>query len=228
MNQWDTHARLFDEGVGEGGDELHQKLIDPLIFRFLGDFASSSILDVGCGNGYLLKKLAKQAKKVVGIDYSKELVSIAKRHVHNFKNIRIQNVDIVDPLPFPDAMFDVVIANMVLQYVPTLETFALSARHVLKPGDLLIIIIDHPVHSLFFRAQALTGKKETKFIENKSYFKPGLRRKKSLWDKAILNYFHRPLKDYSNVFTPHFKLEELDELSIDNEIPRIAGFKWKK
>lgn len=228
MNQWDTFASLFDQRMGDGGDELHQKCIDPLILRFLGDFANSSILDVGCGNGYLLKKLAKHAKKVVGIDYSKELVSIAKRHLHHQENVQIQHANIIDPLPFPDATFEYIITNMVLQYVPTLETFALSARHVLKPGGSLIIIIDHPAHSLFFRAQALAGKKETKFIDNKSYFEFGMRRKKSLWNKAILDYFHRPLKDYINIFTPHFKLIEFDELSVDNEIPRIAGFKWKK
>jgi len=73
----------------------------------------------------------------------------------------------------------------------------------------LIVIIDHPGHALFLRAQELTGKKNEKFLDSASYFQPGLRKKKSLWDKAILEYYHRPVMDYINVFTPYFHLIKL-------------------
>ena len=91
-----------------------------------------------------------------------------------------------------------------------------------------IVIIDHPAHALFLRAQELVGKKNGKFLTSASYFTPGLRLKKSLWGKATLEYYHRPLKEYLNVFTNKFRLQKFEELVEDEEVPRIAGFLWQK
>ena len=38
-------------------------------------------------------------------------------------------------LPFPDASFDVVIANMMLYHVPDIDRALMEIRRVLKPGD---------------------------------------------------------------------------------------------
>jgi len=227
-NQWDTYAQLYNRGIGLAGDSLHQKLIDPLIFSFLGEFANKTILDAGCGNGYLLTKLAEQAKSVTGADQSKELLKFARKNVAGFKNVKLVQVNLLDPLPFDHATFDVVIANMTLQYLPELATFAMAAHDVLKARGQLIVIIDHPAHALFLRAQELVGKKNGKFLTSASYFTPGLRLKKSLWGKATLEYYHRPLKEYLNVFTNKFRLQKFEELVEDEEVPRIAGFLWQK
>lgn len=228
LSQWDTHAQLYDQGMGDSGDELHTFSIDPLLFSYLGDYSGKTIVDAGCGNGYLTAKLAKVARAVYGIDGSGELLSRARERCEHLSNVSFQQLNLVDPLPLDHASVDVVIANMVLQYLPQLATFSVEVHDVLKSQGQLILILSHPSHELFVRAQHLAGKTNEKFLNTGSYFQTGERTKKSLWDKAVLTYHHRTVSEYINAFTPHFKLERMDELSEDNEIPRILGLKFVK
>jgi len=73
-----------------------------------------TILDVGCGGGRTVSKLAAVATqgKVHGVDYSEESVAATKRM--NARWIDLGRVEIrhasVSRLPFPDGMFDLVTA----------------------------------------------------------------------------------------------------------------------
>jgi ubiquinone/menaquinone biosynthesis C-methylase UbiE len=73
-----------------------------------------TILDVGCGGGRTINKLATIAAqaKVYGIDYSDESVAATKRT--NAQWIGLGRVEVqhgsVSQLPFPDGMFDLVTA----------------------------------------------------------------------------------------------------------------------
>src|SRR5579864_6609301 len=73
-----------------------------------------TILDVGCGGGRTVSKLAAIATdgKVYGVDYSDESVAATRRT--NARWIALGRVDVrrgsVSYLPFPDAMFDVITA----------------------------------------------------------------------------------------------------------------------
>lgn len=228
-NQWDTYARVFSNGIGlEGNEGLHKNLIDPLIFRYIGKYSELKILEVGCGNGYLLRKLAAQARIVVGLDSSQKLLSIAKQNTSVIKNVSLDHGDITRTLPYATKTFDMVVASMILQYIPRLEKFAQESARVLKVGGRLIVVVDPPGRALFVRAQELAGKKIDKLLTSASYFAPGKRAKKSLWGKAILEYSHRPTEDYINPFTPYFHLDTMTELSEDGEMPRILGLKWSK
>lgn len=208
-NQWDTYAELYDTGIGTNGDLLHTSLINPLIERYMGNKKYEAILDAGCGNGYLLKILAGNVQRVVGIDASEKLLSTAAKKTKGLSNASIVSGDIAQKLPFKSGSFDLVIANMVLQYLPSLDVFASESARIVKPGGSLIVIVDHPAHALFLRAQELAGKKNEKFLTSASYFTPGKRSKKSLWDKATLKYFHRPLEAYVNPFTKYFSLDSI-------------------
>lgn len=227
-NQWDYYADLYNKGIGLEGDKLHIRLINPVIEEFIGNVKNKTILDAGCGNGYLVKKLAKHAKKIVGIDSSRKLLDYAVKNVGEIKNTELIFSDLLQKLPFIDESFDVIIANMILQYLPKIDNFISETVRILKNKGILIIIIDHPAHSLFYRAQELIGRKNEKFLSSNNYFTEEERKKKSLWDKAVLNYYHRPLKFYLNSFTRKFKLQFVEEKTENDEIPRIAAFKWTK
>ncbi len=227
-NQWDKYAEIFDQGIGNGEEDLHRNYLDPLIFAYLGKKKYRTIIDAGCGNGYLLNKLAKISVNVVGLDYSEELLKASAKRIEGNKNITLLKADLTQKLPMKSNSADAIVASMVLQYLPSLEPFVEESHRILKPGGILIVLIDHPGHYLYSRAQELIGNKDPHFLETGSYFKEGKRKKKSLWNKAILEYYHRTISGYVNPFVNRFKLMEINEVTQNKETPRILAMKFGK
>src|SRR5690242_14473300 len=60
----------FIEEFGDEGDLIHQYLLNPALLSLLGDVCDTSILDAGCGQGYLARLLARQGARVTGIEPS--------------------------------------------------------------------------------------------------------------------------------------------------------------
>ena len=122
------------------------------------------ILDVGCGGGRTVSKLAAIATqgKVYGIDHSAESVAAAMRT--NRQWIEIERVEIreasVSRLPFSDDTFDIVTAVETHFWWPALPTDMREVFRVLKPGGSLIIIAE--IHK---RAATLTSKAVERFAE---------------------------------------------------------------
>src|SRR5215471_2322279 len=65
------------EGFGDEGDMTHQYLLNPAIFALLGDVRGKTILDAGCGQGYLCRLLAKAGANVTGIEPSEAFYTYA-------------------------------------------------------------------------------------------------------------------------------------------------------
>jgi SAM-dependent methyltransferase len=105
-----------------------------------------TILDVGCGGGRTIQRLADQASdgKVFGIDYSPASVAASRRT--NASAIAAGRADVregsVSALPFPDGMFDVVTAVETHYYWPHLEADAREVLRVLKPGGRFAIVAE--------------------------------------------------------------------------------------
>ena len=104
------------------------------------------ILDVGCGGGRTVSKLAAIAAqgKVYGIDHSPESVAMAMRT--NKQWIDMARVEVreasVSRLPFSDGAFDVVTAVETHFWWPALPADLREVLRVLKPGGRLIIIAE--------------------------------------------------------------------------------------
>ena len=92
--------------------------------------AKMSILDVGCGPGYVSIAAADRGAVPIGLDFSAEMIAIAKKRSPQieFRQGDAQN------LPFPDASFDRVVANFALLHLANPERAMAEARRVLKPG----------------------------------------------------------------------------------------------
>jgi ubiquinone/menaquinone biosynthesis C-methylase UbiE len=104
------------------------------------------ILDVGCGGGKTISKLAAMASqgKVYGIDYSDVSVAIARKL--NARSIEEGRVEIregsVSELPFEDHTFDVVTAVETHFWWPDLPVGMREIRRVLKSGGTVVIIAE--------------------------------------------------------------------------------------
>lgn len=105
-----------------------------------------TILDVGCGGGRTIGKLADAAPegKVYGIDYSAESVAVSRKE--NAARIAEGRVEIgqasVSKLPFPDDRFDLVTAVETQYYWPDPVGDMKEIRRVLKPGGRAVVILE--------------------------------------------------------------------------------------
>jgi ubiquinone/menaquinone biosynthesis C-methylase UbiE len=104
-----------------------------------------TILDVGCGGGRTLSKLARATEgKVYGIDYSEESVAASKRT--NARWIDMGRVEVrhgaVSQLPFRDGMFDLVTAVETHFWWPNLPMDLREVLRVLTAGGMLIVIAE--------------------------------------------------------------------------------------
>lgn len=99
------------------------------------------ILDIGCGGGININRMAKNAKKVYGIDYSIESVKLSKEVNEKLivdGKVEIQEGNVKD-LPFEDDSFDIVTAFETIYFWPDIEKCFGEVKRVLKPGGTFLI-----------------------------------------------------------------------------------------
>lgn len=103
-----------------------------------------SILDVGCGGGGTVRRLALIAAegRIYGIDSSEESVAVSRRT--NRKSIKTGRVEIrlgsVSCLPFADGMFDLAAAVETHYFWPDLVSDMREVLRVLRPEGKLVIM----------------------------------------------------------------------------------------
>jgi SAM-dependent methyltransferase len=103
-------------------------------------------LDIGCGVGLLHRYLRDFIPSLVGVDLSVEAIKEAKQR--NPGNA-YQAYDGAR-LPFPDGIFDLVLAVTVMHHVPTSQWshFVAEARRVLRRGGVFVVIEHNPLNPL--------------------------------------------------------------------------------
>lgn len=199
-DNWEKYADLYNQNIGEEGDDFHQELIDPVILDVCGDLKEKRLVDAGCGNGYLSAKMIKLgARQVIGIDRSKQLIDIARKK-NDIPGLQFELFDLNFGFPDDPEQVDIIVSNMVLQYLVDLETFASSAFQHLRRNGKVVLSVDHPFHMAIMRTLRLNGIPTSKFIDDAPYFSRSYCKKNSLWDKAILGYYHRPVEQYITPF----------------------------
>ncbi len=107
-----------------------------------------AVVDVGTGTGALLPVLAQAAALVVAVDQSQSLLARARERCHaaGCQNVAFQRAD-VGALPFPDGVFAVAYASMVLHHVDDPAQALAELARIVAPGGRLVVV-DFTSHNL--------------------------------------------------------------------------------
>jgi len=91
------------------------------------------VLDVGCGPGRWYSELIADQPQInyYGLDLYPGML-------HNHPAPTVLNISDAQDLPYPDATFDVVMANHLLFHVPDMDKAVTEFQRVLKPGTILM------------------------------------------------------------------------------------------
>lgn len=131
------------EVFGDHGDFGKQRLINPHIFRLVGDVAGQRVLDGGAGTGYLSRMLAQRGAHVTAVEPAPAFFDYAiERERQEPLGITYRQADLSTMRS--EAQFDVVISSMVLMDIPDWEPALACCIDSLVPGGLLILGLTHP------------------------------------------------------------------------------------
>jgi len=143
---WDALAEWRDFRMGEAGDLWHRALIDPALLGVVGSVRGLKVLDVGCGNGYLTRRLKRKgATRAVGVDASVPNIRIARRretaHPTGAEFVR---GDAARLRQFGAGAFDRIVANMSLMDIRDAEATIREMSRLLAPDGRIVFSISHP------------------------------------------------------------------------------------
>lgn len=110
-------------------------------YRFAAGFCDGrDVLELACGAGFGLGYLGHRARRVVGGDYTREVLDAAAAHYRG--SIPLLQLD-AHHLPFAPASFDVVVVQEALYYFHDAETVFREIRRVLRhPGTLVVTSVN--------------------------------------------------------------------------------------
>jgi 2-polyprenyl-3-methyl-5-hydroxy-6-metoxy-1,4-benzoquinol methylase len=124
----------FGESVATSYEE-GQTLVDKLWFKMIVQKITSyvktgSVLDVGCGNGVLLKNFLDKGWKASGVDLSPWAQKSAQLYGYKLYTCELEKSQL------PDNCFDVVVSTSTLEHIPQPYLHVKEILRVVKPGGL--------------------------------------------------------------------------------------------
>lgn len=135
----DKGRKITEEEFWESGREDFHTYIanDPIIQSYLL-WSGTTILDIGCGIGRMVKYMARYFKKVIGIDISGEMIRQGREKLKRLDNVELIETD-GETIPLPDDSVDFVFSYLVFQHMKSREMVEKNFKEtyrVLKPKGL--------------------------------------------------------------------------------------------
>lgn len=132
----DKVKKTFDEWAQNGRAELMEKEHGKNVSKFLQSISfdrSFTFLDVGCGNGWVVRKISNEdyCKKSIGIDKSKKMIIQSEKKKTNNKE-SFFHTDI-ESWKYTEK-FDFIFSMESLYYAESIETALKKIFKLLKPG----------------------------------------------------------------------------------------------
>ena len=224
IDQWNKAAEKYSEEQERSDYSAVNKVI---VEKRFGMLNGEKILDLGCGNGCYTDHFRKIGGDPVGVDGSETMIDIARKR---YPECSFQVADVLKPLPFEDAGFDIILCNQLLMDIPDIDGVIKECGRVIKRGGTFYFSIVHPAfYNGSWEEDKSTGK-IGKMIT--SYLTPS-RSVNDFWGETT--HFHRPLSYYLNtVSNAGFMLVYTEEPKTYNDdtknedLPLFFIAEWKK
>jgi ubiquinone/menaquinone biosynthesis C-methylase UbiE len=127
IKHYDLQAAIYDvQYVGEQDAKIND-ILNNIHFG-----SNETVLDLGCGTGFLFQHLKKAIKLLVGLDVSPKALREAKKRTKNMHNVSLVCAD-ADNTPFLDSSFDRVFAITLLQNMPDPTRTIIEMKRIGKP-----------------------------------------------------------------------------------------------
>lgn len=206
VREWDSIAAVRDEQVRTGKDHSANFVLAPAILNTLSRV--KSLVDIGCGTGWLTERAAQCAEVTVGVDPSHESITIGRER--NEGNRITYFAESIERYSLKGKKFDLAISNMAASSAPDLQSFVSASRSILKKNAMFIFTIPHPCFWPLYWGYA----SDPRFKYQKSFAVEGEFKIQSEESNILTTHFHHPLEQYiSALSVGGFCIEQVTELT---------------
>lgn len=139
---WHANATPWVKAVRDGDIESRRLVTDGAVVDAIVSHAPRSVLDVGCGEGWLARALSSRGIRVIGVDVVPALIEQAHNagggefHVAAYEELTEGKLDV---------LVDLVVCNFSLIGKESVDGIIAAAKSLLHPGGILIVQTLHPL-----------------------------------------------------------------------------------
>jgi SAM-dependent methyltransferase len=212
---WEEVGDWYDSLVGKGGHYYHENVILPNVCEWIKKWKCESVLDLGCGQGVLERKIPKEML-YIGVDIAPTLIKKGQAATKNPEH-KFFVADVTRPLKLPQTQFDLVTVILAIQDLKDVNALFQNCKKFLKPGGRVLIVMNHPC----FRIPRQSGwgvdpANKLQFRKVNSYLSsldvPIQTAPSQKGNSPSVIHHHRPLSFYSQaLFESGFMIEQLEE-----------------
>ena len=201
-DDYNTWAHQYDNNINTTRD-----LDANVTKKSLSKIDFFKVLELGCGSGKNTEWLITKADRLVGLDFSKNMLDLARKKIKNDK-VTFINTDINKNWPVNDNSFDLATINLTLEHIETLGHVFNSLFMKLTQGGKCFVCELHP-------KKQLAGSR-AQFEENGT--------------EVVLDVFQHSEQDYiHNAEKAGFNLlAKEDWYDNEKDIPRLISFLFEK
>ncbi len=205
-------------------DPAYEEVVTPLLLDLLQPDSESLYLDLGAGEGRIMRAVAKAGSQVHGVDLSHELARYALD----------EGPVVVGRLPelgfFRRGSYDGAYAVLVLEHVPDHTEFFRSAASAVRSGGVLVVVMNHPVWTAPGSTPITDADGEVLWRPGQ-YFEPGSSSEPA--GPLTIDFHHRSVSSLVNAAAhAGWSLERSNEtahhfLEGQEGIPRLLACRWR-
>jgi 2-polyprenyl-3-methyl-5-hydroxy-6-metoxy-1,4-benzoquinol methylase len=153
LASWEEAADAWDQFVETGLDFYRTDLHGPALLEACAPVRGARVLDLGCGQGWFTRQLARAGAQVVGIDWSPRLITHARRHETGAPLGAVYEVlDAVQiGTRFAGQSFELITGCMSVMDMPRPGEVLAAARALLAAGGRLVMSVPNPVTDSSYR-----------------------------------------------------------------------------
>ena len=216
---WATIAEWWLSEVG--GDPSYDKVVTPMLLDVLDCRPNAMYLDLGCGEGRVMRALRAKGSRVHGVELNPELAG-------HSEGVAVAELPAI---PMRAGVYDGVYSVLTLEHIADHTTFFRESSRVSKPGAVLALVMNHPV----WTAPDSTPISD---VDGEILWRPGEYFSRGTSElragQGTVTFHHRSISDLLNAAADaHWSLEHMlerphHEFEDQRGIPRLLGCRWRR
>ncbi len=167
----------------------------------------SNVLEIGCGTGKNTEWLVTRANRLVGLDFSKNMLALASEKIKSDK-VDFIDANINHKWPVNDNSFDLATVNLILEHIEKLDHIFWSLHKKLNAGGKCFVCELHP------HKQAAGSKAQ--FLKN------GVNKELDTYPHSEEDYIQSAQKE------GFVLLSKKDWCNNNEDVPRLISFLFRK